>query len=115
MRLSEFKDEKAIKVVADLMVPLGDIATDPECRPKNGENRLAFATKLLSNHSKEVMNILAILDDKDPKSYHCTAASVLKDVMEMITDPELMELFGFQSKTSGSSGSASETTEAPNK
>jgi hypothetical protein len=115
MRLSEFKDEKGIEVVAKLLVPIGKIAqnqNNAKTKEKGG-TLLDFASAMLQNNPKEVMSMLAILDDKDPAQYHCSAASVLMDVFNMIVDPELLQLFGFQSKTPASSGSASGNTEAP--
>lgn len=115
MRLSDFKDEKAIDVVAKLLVPIGNISADKEL----GEARKAakhmgeFASMLLRKHRRDVLDMLAILDDKEPEEYHCTAASVLMDVLNMLNDPELMALFGLQRQTPASSGSASENTEAP--
>ncbi len=115
MRLSDFKDEKAIEVVAALMEPIGNIAANPEnkkARENSGTNA-HFIGALLRNNAKDVMSILAILDGKDPAEYHCTAASVFADTMNLFSDPELMALFGLQRQTAASSGSAPETTEAP--
>lgn len=113
MRLSEFKDEKAIEVVAKLLEPIGCIASNAENAEAKGKSVAAFAGALLQNNPKEVMAMLAILDDQDPATYHCTAASVLVDVFNMFNDPELMRLFGLRSGKVASSGSASESTEAP--
>ena len=76
---------------------------------------LAFAAAILQNNAAEVKDMLAILDDKDPADYRCSAASVLADVFNMLCDPELMALFGLQRQTTASSGSASGNTEAPAK
>lgn len=113
MRLSEFKDEKAIEVVAKLMLPITRIAKNEKNKEARYNNNLEFASALLQNNAKDVMELLAILSDTDPEEYHCNAATVLTDVLEMVTDPELMSLFGLRSTTPASSGSASENTEAP--
>ncbi len=106
MRLSEFKDEKGIEVVAKLLVPIGKIATNAKNASAKNGSRLDFAAALLQNNPGEVKDMLAILDDKEPAEYHCTAATVLLDVFNMISDPELMTLFGLQSQNQASSGSA---------
>lgn len=117
MKLSEFQDEKAIQVVAKLLGPIGRIAANGKnARAKEAnkeENVAQFVGALLENNPRDVMAILAILDDQDPETYHCTAASVLVDALNMCSDPELMQLFGLQSKTAASSGSALESTKAP--
>lgn len=113
MRLSEFKDEKAIEVVAKLLEPISEIAANAKNAQGKGKNVAAFASALLQNNPKEVLAMLAILDGQDPAGYHCTAASVFADVFDMLNDPELMQLFGLRSGNTASSGSASENIEAP--
>lgn len=112
MRLSDFKDERAIEVVADLLVPIGKIASNKENAKAKGKSMLEFAAAMLRNNKREVMDMMAILSDVDPAEYHCNAASVMVGVLDMFNDPELMQLFGLQSKTQASSGSASANTEA---
>lgn len=113
MKLSDFKDEKAIEIVAALLTPIGKIASNPQiAKAKNG-NVAELASAMLKHGKREVMDMLAILSDVDPKKYHCTAATVLHDVIEMISDEEFMKLFGLQRQNPASSGSASENTEAP--
>jgi len=113
MKLSDFKDEKAIEVVAKLLEPIGNIASNESNADAKGKSMGAFVSSLLQNNTKDVMAMLAILNDQNPEDYHCTAASVLVDAFSMLNDPALMQLFGLQSKTAASSGSASENTEAP--
>jgi hypothetical protein len=112
MKLSEFKDEKAIEVVANLLEPIANIAKNQANQAAKGGTKLEIASAMLKNNAKDVMTMLAILADEDPETYHCSAATVLADVLNMLTDTELMQLFGLQSKTAASSGSASESTEA---
>ncbi len=114
MRLSDFKDEQGIEVVAKLLSPIGNIAADKELAALREHHRHMgdFASALLQRHSRDVMDILAILDGKDPADYHCTAGSVLLGVLDLLSDPELMALFGLQRQTPASSGSASATIEA---
>ena len=119
MRLSEFKDEKGIEVVAQLLVPISKIVSNKENaaiqkRLKDqGGSMLDFASAMLRNSPRAVMDMLAILDGKDPEHYHCSAATALRDVFNMLSDPELLSLFGLQSQTPVSSGSASESTGVP--
>ena len=118
MRLSEFKDEKAIEVVADLLEPIYNIVSNEANAEAKDEAKdkgvLPFAAAMLKNSAKDVMAMLAILDDKDPKEYHCNAATVLGDIVNMLSDDELLQLFGLQSETLTSAGSASANTEVEN-
>lgn len=117
MRLSEFKDEKALEVVAALLEPIGRIAANKENAAARGEGKslMDFVKAILKNNAADVMELLAVLDDQDPAEYHCSAATVLRDVFNMVSDPELLALFGFQRQTPASSGSALANTEAPGK
>ena len=112
MRLSEFKDEKAIEVVADLLVPIGNIVANPANKEAKDSGVIALASAMLKNNAKDAKEILAILADKPIESYTCTAATVLKDMLNVLSDPDLLELFGLQSQTSTSAGSALTNSEA---
>lgn len=117
MRLSEFKDERGVEVVAKLLVPVCTIAANPanaEAK-KTCKNKLEFASAMIQNNPTEVKTMLAILADENPAEYHCNGATVMIGLLEMLADPEVMQLFGLQSKMTGQtcSGSQSETTGAP--
>jgi len=111
MRLSDFKDEKGIEVVAKLLAPIGRIASSAKNAEAKDKSVAEFVSAMLLNNPADVKELLAILDDKDPAEYHCTAATVLADALNMVSDPEFLELFGLQRQTVTSSGSASENTE----
>lgn len=112
MKLSDFKDEKGVEVVAKLLVPIGNIANNAKNADAKDKGGLAFASALLQNNKRDVMDMFAILNDADPKDYHCDGATVLADTFNMISDPALLALFGLQRQTPASSGSASTTGEA---
>lgn len=109
MKLSEFKDEKAVEVVARLLVPIGNIVRNRDNAKARGGTNLEFASAMLENNPTDVKNMLAILNDVDPSEYHCTAASVIFDVLSVFADEDLMQLFGLQGRTKTSSTSASES------
>lgn len=111
MKLSDFKDERAIEVVADLLVPISKIVSKPEIADAQSKSVIEFAAAMLKNGKREVMDMLAILSEQNPETYTCTAATVMRDVIDMVSDPDLLQLFGLQSKTQPSSGSASGITE----
>ena len=111
MRLSEFKDEKAIEVVADLLVPIGNIVANPANKDAHDSGVIALESAMLKKNAKDAKEILAILADKPIESYTCTAATVLKDNLNVLSDPDLLELFGLQSQTQTSAGSALTSSE----
>ena len=109
MKLSEFENEKGVEVVAKLLVPIGNIVSNRDNAKARGGTQLEFVSAMLANNPRDVMDMLAILDEKDPKEYHCNAATVIFDVMNMLADEQLLQLFGLQRQTQTSSTSASES------
>ena len=112
MRLSDFKDEKAFEVVADLLDPISKITANPVYTENKPKKALDGARMILKTNPKEIKEVFAILNDKDPKDYHCTAATLLYDIVELFSDRDLLQLFGWQMQTPASSTSASGSTEA---
>ena len=76
---------------------------------------MSFISALLRNSKHAVKGVLAVLNETPVEDYTCTAASILADAVTMLSDPDLLVLFGVQRQTSASAGSASESTEAPAK
>ena len=113
MKLTDFKGAKGIEVVGKLLIPITTILGNP----KNSEdvaitNPLVQVGAFFRNNPKEVLEVLAIMDDKDPATYEITAQDALAKLLSWFDDPELVGLFGLQSETVTSSGSAITTTEA---
>ena len=118
MKLSEFRDEKALDVLADLLDPATEILADPEVKMmvQSGQPKLKIIKPIIKNHKKAVIEILAILDDVPVEDYHVTVFSLPLKLLEVLNDPHLMELFQSQGQTNDqpTSGSASENTEVEN-
>lgn len=105
MKLSEIQGERAIEVIADLIEPFANIATDPEIKnaltftKEEGETAEEAAIKaikknipvLLKNHKKDVAKVLGILEGVDPEKL--TILEILKGLTDMMTDQALMRLF----------------------
>lgn len=114
-KLADFKDEKGLEVAAALMEQFAGIVSNPNVQEqiKNTQNDVQIASVLLKNSPVEIRAVLAILNEKDPKEYHYTAGTVFAGVIAMLSDPDILELFGWRNQILASSGSASENTEAP--
>jgi len=105
MKLSEIRGERAIEVIADLIEPIADIASDPKCanlfqgEVKKGEtvreaglrNLKAKVPYLLRTHKHNVIAILAALNDTPAESLNLF--SITKGIVDMFSDKELIELF----------------------
>jgi hypothetical protein len=105
MKLSDIKGERAIEVIADLIEPIANIASDKECadlfsvKPVRDEDKKVTARKhivkkvplLLKTHKRDVIQIIATLDSKtidDMNLFSITAA-----LIGIVQDEALIELF----------------------
>ena len=119
MKLSEFKDEKALDLVADIIEPLSILSVDEDFvnAVKSG-NKLKAIKIALKEHQKEIITILALLDGEDPSNYHFNLLQIPKKVMSIINelekDEDLKSLFLSSDVTETSFTSVSESTEVEN-
>lgn len=110
-KLSEFQNEDGVVVVAKLLSPIFNIVTKVKDF-RDDMTQIQFVTMMLEKSPKDVMEIFAILSEVPVEEYSCNGASIMRDTITLASDKELMSLFGLQSQTPTSFGSASETTEA---
>ena len=101
MKLSDFKGEKAIEVFADLLEPIADILSDNEIVTlvqSDDFKQIDVIKKILKGHPESVIQILAILEEKDPKTYEPNIVSLPKKLIEIFNDEALKDLFTSQSR-----------------
>lgn len=107
-KLSDFKDEKAIVVVAQLLEPIMTIVTNPENgKFKDEQNGFKMFSGFLANSPKSMMQIFAILSEQDVERYHCDGVEVTKNLMTLVSDSRLIELFTSQGQTGDAKSSGS--------
>ncbi len=116
MKLSEYKGEQALDLLADLMEPAMVIMADKEISrlAKANMPKIKLVKVAIKNHKREVIEILAILDGEEPKNYaeKVTLFTLPAKLLEIFNDPDLMSLFTSQGQTTEtSSGSATESFE----
>ena len=113
MKLSEYQGEAALDILADLIEPAGEIMSDKEIGEVFKKNRFKAIGLAIRNHKKAVMQILATMDGVPVDEYKCNVLTLPVKILELLNDPELVQLFAYQGQTGDaeSSGSASENTE----
>ena len=113
MKLSEYHGEAALDILADLIEPVGEIMSDKEIGEVFKKNRFKAIGLAIKNHKKAVMQIMAVLDGVPVDEYKCNVFTLPAKILELLNDPELIQLFTYQGQTgdANSSGSASENTE----
>lgn len=129
-KLSEITMEQGFDIVADILVPIMNIAEDETARdfftkekPQEGENAIQMALRriksslpvLIKKHKEDLVCIMAALNTQTVEEYKQSKGFVglVKDVMALANDEDLQGLFtsAESESTSASSGSASESTE----
>ena len=115
MRLSDYKGDEALDVLADLIDPIAEIASDREVLDilAHGKKRLDAIKIMLKNHKRSVIQVLAALDREDPDTYKVSVLTLPLKLMELLNDPEVQSLFTSAEPTADAtpSGSASESRE----
>ena len=113
MKLSEYQGEAALDILADLIEPAGEIMSDKEIGDVFKKNRFKAIGLAIRNHKNAVMQILATMDGVPVDEYKCNVFSLPVKILEILNDPEMIQLFQYQGQTGDakSSGSASENTE----
>lgn len=127
MKLSEIRGAHTIDVIANLIEPIANIAADEEAaaffkrkQKPDGMTVKEYALQrtkeslpaLLKNHKKDIISILAAINEVDPLEYEKTLdfGKLFKDATDIMTDQAFIELF-ISAQTQTSSGSALENTE----
>ena len=97
MKLSDIKGEKALDVLADIIEPISEIMADKEVAKTTRSSKRSKAISLaLKNHKAAVIQILAALDGKDVSEYECNLLSLPKQILDIVNDPAVIELFTSQ-------------------
>lgn len=110
MKLSDIKGDAVLDVLAEVIVPVTNIAMDEDAAaifkkaelPK-GETRTMFALKriqkhipvLIKNHKEDLIKIMALISGQTEEEYKesLTMASFVKDLTELMSDEEFVRLF----------------------
>ena len=113
MKLSEYQGEAALDLLAGLIEPAGEIMSDKEIGEGFRENRFKAIGQAIKNHKKAVMQIMATKDGVPVDEYKCNVFTLPVKILEILNDPELVQLFTCQGQMGDakSSGSVSGNTE----
>ena len=115
-KLSDYKDEAAIDLWADIIDVASPIVNDKEIRKiaqDESKTDLELAKELLKKHKKTVCDILLTIDETPINGINLLTRLIAL-INEIGESPEIADFFGFsgQTETEESSGSATENTKA---
>lgn len=113
MKLSEYENEEALDLLADIIEPVGKIFADTKMQELKDKPLIELVQYVLKNYKSEIMQVLARLDNVPLEDYHCNAFTLPKKIAEFYSDAVAMDFFGssVQSMVSTASGSVTENTE----
>lgn len=114
MRLTDFKGNDAIEVLADVMMPISEIVSDGEFQrliKTTGTPIIQIAVYILRNFPDEVLDIYEPLTKE--KREEATPTKLIQLILDIMNDPELSSLFTSQGQKEAltPSGSVTENTE----
>ena len=113
MKISEFRNEKGLEAIADIIEPLGEILGDGRFQAmiENGKaNKMQIAAYALKTHAGAIVETLARMDGVPKSEYNKSVIGMTKDLLAVLNDEELKDFFPSQGqrKADESSGSAME-------
>ena len=109
-------NEQKLEMFADLLEPVGAIISDKRIALAATEKGTTAALRLaITLHKREIVEILARMEDKKPEEYQIDGLVLFLKLFKMFNRPDIDidGLFTSQAQTGGgaSSGSATENTE----
>lgn len=114
-KISEYKNEDAIDLLADIIEPTAKIFANKELKKaiNNKATKIELIKVALKNNKSDLIEILARLNGVDVDEYECTVMSIITDCLSIISDKELSDFFTLQQQmmVEESSESAMESTE----
>ena len=113
MKLSEFKDDAALDLIADIIEPATEILADPAIKEAFSRSKMAAIKVAIKSHKNAIREIVARRDGKNAEEYHFTALSLPVKLLSLLNDPDLQQLFtsSGQKEDVTACSSASENTE----
>ena len=113
--LSQFENEDAIDLLAEIIEPASLILSDAEFSQRwtSGQPVVLAVKYALKNHKEEVVQIVSALHGETPETYKFNLITLTTDLILLLNDPYLKEVFisQAQNETNEDSGSVMVNTE----
>ena len=123
MRISEFKGEKAIDLLAEIIEPAAAIFADEKVtnafKKDTDENKKgipALAAHIFKNHKAETLEILAALNDVSVDKYNANPIMIIAQLITVLQDTMAQDVLAVftspaQKTDEESSGAVTENTQ----
>lgn len=94
MKLSEYKNEEALDILAEIIEPATNIIGDAEVkRIYKEESQGALVKYIIKTYKSDIITILAVLDGVPRDEYECNIFTLPAKLMELMNDKELISFF----------------------
>lgn len=94
-KLSEIKGEEALDVLAEILVPITEIASDEEVKAGFEENVARCVSIALKKYKKEIIEIFATINGKSVEDTleEIDILSLPTYIVEVLNEPAIQSLF----------------------
>lgn len=92
-KLSDYKNEKAAAILADILEPASEIFSDRKFTDSLQKSPVSAAKIALKNHGKEVIDILSVYDCVPREEYNVNPMQILSKLIAILNDKDLMGAF----------------------
>ena len=101
MKLSDYKGEAALDILAEIIEPFTAMLADPEIQElakQENTSAIQYAKPMLKKHKKEIIEILAALENEPVETYKekITLLTLPAKLIELLNDSEVQALFQSQ-------------------
>ena len=101
MRLTDFENEAALDLLAELIEPATEIMNDKNIVQivRSGKPVIFAVKEILKTHKKAAMQIVAAMHGKDVTEVRFNVLTLTKDLLDLMNDPDIQAVFISQSQT----------------
>ena len=91
--ISDFKNEEAIDLLADLVDPIHNIIQDQDIKIKiaNKSTQKDAIKLVLKNHKESLLSIVALFEGVSREDLACTPISIVVDCMQILNDKDFLD------------------------
>ena len=117
MKLSEYKGEEALDLLADIIEPVSEIASDVDVRKAATEkDKLKIVKSILKKHKKSIIEIMAAMDGVPVEDYQVNLLTLPVKLLEILNDKDFWGFFTSADQTEEQNAfiDSVENTEDPN-
>lgn len=98
-KLADIKDVEAVKFIGDILELATEFMTDENAvKAIQAQDKLKIAKCLTSDHPDLAIRLMQLMSE-DGVEYHCNVVTIIKDLLDVLNDEDLMAVFSSQSQT----------------